>query len=79
MITAILVGIIAGFLAGQFTRGSGFGLLTDLLLGVAGSLVGHFLFGLIGIYASGFIGSILLALVGSLVLIWIGRFLKSRR
>jgi len=79
MITAILVGIVAGYLAGQFTRGSGYGILMDLVLGVAGSVVGHFLFGLIGIYASGFIGSILLALVGSIVLLWIGRFLKSRR
>ena len=79
MIVAILVGLIAGFLAGQFTRGSGFGLLMDLLLGIGGSIVGRFLFGLIGIYASGFIGSILLAFVGALVLIWVGRFFKSRR
>jgi len=79
MIVAILVGLIAGFLAGQFTRGSGFGLFMDLLLGIGGSIVGRFLFGLIGIYASGFIGSILLAFVGALVLIWVGRFFKSRR
>jgi uncharacterized membrane protein YeaQ/YmgE (transglycosylase-associated protein family) len=79
MIVAILVGLVAGFLAGQITRGSGYGLLMDLLLGIAGSIVGRFLFGLIGIYSSGFIGSILLAFVGALVLIWLGRFLKSRR
>lgn len=79
MIVAILVGIIAGFLVGQITRGSGYGLLMDLLLGVAGSIVGHFLFGLIGIQATGFIGSILVAMGGAFVLIWLGRFLKSRR
>jgi uncharacterized membrane protein YeaQ/YmgE (transglycosylase-associated protein family) len=79
MIVAILVGLIAGFLAGQITRGSGYGILMDVLLGVAGSIVGRFLFGLIGIHATGFIGSILLALVGAEVLIWLGRFLKSRR
>ena len=79
MIVTILVGIIAGFLAGQITRGSGYGLLMDMVLGVAGSIVGRFLFGLIGIHASGFIGSILLALVGAEILIWVGRFLKSRR
>ena len=79
MIVTILVGIIAGFLAGRIMKGSGYGLLMDLLLGVAGSFVGHFLFGLIGIYSSGFIGSILFAVVGASILIWLGRFLKSRR
>ena len=79
MIVTILVGVIAGFLAGQITRGSGYGLLMDMLLGIAGSIVGRFLFGLIGIHASGIIGSILLALIGAEILIWLGRFLKSRR
>jgi uncharacterized membrane protein YeaQ/YmgE (transglycosylase-associated protein family) len=79
MIVTILVGIVAGFLAGRIMKGSGYGLLMDLLLGVAGSFVGHFLFGLIGIYSSGFIGSILFAVVGAMILVWVGRFLKSRR
>jgi uncharacterized membrane protein YeaQ/YmgE (transglycosylase-associated protein family) len=79
MIVALLVGLIAGFLAGKITRGSGYGLLMDLVLGVAGSIVGRFVFGLIGIQATGFIGSILLALIGAEILIWVGRFLKSRR
>jgi uncharacterized membrane protein YeaQ/YmgE (transglycosylase-associated protein family) len=79
MILALLVGLIAGFLAGKITRGSGYGLLMDLVLGVAGSIVGRFLFGLIGIQATGFIGAILLALIGAEILIWVGRFLKSRR
>jgi uncharacterized membrane protein YeaQ/YmgE (transglycosylase-associated protein family) len=79
MIVTIVVGIIAGFLAGQITRGSGFGILMDMLLGIAGSIVGRFLFGLIGIHSSGIIGSILLALIGAEILIWLGRLLKSRR
>jgi uncharacterized membrane protein YeaQ/YmgE (transglycosylase-associated protein family) len=79
MIVTILVGVIAGFLAGQITRGSGYGLLMDMLLGIAGSIVGRFVFGLIGIHASGIIGSVLLALIGAEILIWLGRFLKSRR
>jgi uncharacterized membrane protein YeaQ/YmgE (transglycosylase-associated protein family) len=79
MIVTLLVGLIAGFLAGKITRGSGYGLLMDLVLGVGGSIVGRFLFGLIGIQATGLIGSILLALIGAEILIWIGRFLKSRR
>ncbi len=79
MIFAIIVGLIAGFLAGQFMRGSGYGILMDLLLGIAGGIVGRFLFGLIGIYAGGLIGSILLSFVGAVVLIFLGRFLKSHR
>jgi uncharacterized membrane protein YeaQ/YmgE (transglycosylase-associated protein family) len=79
MIIAIIVGIVAGFIAGQFMKGSGYGLFMDLILGIAGGVVGRFLFGLLGIYATGIIGSILFASAGAVVLLWIGNFLKSRR
>jgi uncharacterized membrane protein YeaQ/YmgE (transglycosylase-associated protein family) len=79
MIIAIIVGIVAGFIAGQIMKGSGYGIFMDLLLGIAGSIVGRFLFGLLGIYTTGIIGSIAFATAGAVVLLWIGNFLKSRR
>jgi uncharacterized membrane protein YeaQ/YmgE (transglycosylase-associated protein family) len=56
LVWVVLIGILAGWLAGQITKGSGFGLLGDLIVGILGSLLGSFLFGLLGIFASGLPG-----------------------
>ena len=79
MIWMIIVGIIAGFLAGKVMNGSGYGLLMDLLLGVAGGIVGGFLLRFVGFYATGIISSILTATFGAILLIWIVREFRSRR
>ena len=79
MIVAIIVGIIAGFLAGQFMNGSGYGIVMDLLLGVFGGIVGRFVLGLVGIGASGIIGSVLVSTFGAVLLIWIVRQVRSNR
>ncbi len=73
----ILIGAVAGWLAGVITRGRGFGLLGDLILGVIGALVGGFLFGLLGLAAYGLIGSLVTATVGAIVLLALVRVLKS--
>lgn len=74
----ILIGILAGFLAGKLMRGKGFGLIVDLLLGIIGSFVGSWLFGKLGIATSGgFIGQLLVSLVGALILLFIVRLVKS--
>ncbi len=66
----LLIGIAAGYLAGRFTKGSGFGLPANLVLGVVGALVGGFLFGLLGFTATGVLGSLITATVGALVLLY---------
>lgn len=66
----IIVGIIAGWLAGQFTKGSGFGIIGNLLIGVVGALVGGFLFGLLGLSATGLAGEIVMATAGAVALLW---------
>jgi len=71
-----LVGILAGWLAGQITKGRGFGLLGDLVVGILGSLLGSFLFGLIGIFAYGLLGRLVMAVVGAIVLLWLIRLIK---
>jgi uncharacterized membrane protein YeaQ/YmgE (transglycosylase-associated protein family) len=73
----IVVGLIAGFLAGKVMKGGGYGVLMDIIIGIVGSILGGFLFGLIGISAGGLIGSIVVAFVGAVILIWIVRQFKK--
>jgi len=72
----ILIGIAAGWLAGQIMKGGGFGVLGDLIVGVIGALLGGFLFGLLGITAGGLLGSLITATVGAIVLIALLRVIK---
>lgn len=65
----LLIGIAAGFLAGKIAKGSGFGLLGDLILGVLGAVLGGFLLGLLGITAGGLVGSLVTATLGAVVLL----------
>jgi uncharacterized membrane protein YeaQ/YmgE (transglycosylase-associated protein family) len=65
----ILIGIAAGWLAGQIMKGGGFGLIGDLIVGVIGALLGGFLFGLLGISAGGLIGQLVVATVGAILLV----------
>ncbi|MEX2206919.1 MAG: GlsB/YeaQ/YmgE family stress response membrane protein [Myxococcota bacterium] len=72
----LLIGLAAGWLAGQIMKGGGFGLVGDLIVGVIGALLGGFLFGVLGLSAGGLLGSLVMATVGAIVLIWLLRFLK---
>lgn len=72
----LVVGLIAGWLAGKIMKGSGFGLLGDLVVGILGAVLGGWIFGMVGIAAWGFLGSIIVALVGALVLLYVLRLLK---
>ena len=76
LIWFLLIGLIAGFLAGKIMRGSGFGVVGDLVVGVLGALLGAWLFSLLGITTWGILGSIIVALVGALVLLWLVRLLR---
>jgi uncharacterized membrane protein YeaQ/YmgE (transglycosylase-associated protein family) len=73
----ILIGIAAGWLAGQVMKGGGYGLVGDLIVGVIGALLGGFLFGLLGISAGGLLGSLVTATVGAIVLIALLRAIKK--
>ena len=77
LVWIVLVGILAGWLAGQITKGRGFGLLGDLIVGVLGSLLGSFLFGLIGIFAYGLLGRLIMSVIGAIVLLWLIRLIKK--
>ncbi len=73
----ILVGLIAGWLTGKIMKGSGYGFFVDILLGIAGALVGGFIARHLGLDAhGGFIYSTLIALGGAIILVAIIRLLK---
>lgn len=73
----IVVGLIAGWLAGQVMKGGGYGILVDIILGILGGLLGGWLFGLLGLHlGGGMLGSIIVAFVGAVILVGITRLLK---
>ncbi len=65
----LLIGLAAGWLAGQILKGGGFGVVGDLIVGVIGALLGGLLFGLLGLNAVGLLGQLVTATVGAIVLI----------
>jgi uncharacterized membrane protein YeaQ/YmgE (transglycosylase-associated protein family) len=72
-----IIGIIAGWLAGQFMKGRGFGLVGNLVVGVLGAVIGGWLAGILGLGASGLVGSLLVATAGAIVLLAVVGALKS--
>jgi len=65
----LIVGGIAGWLAGQVMKGRGFGLVGNILIGLVGGVVGGYAFSLLGLSASGTIGNIIVAFVGGVILV----------
>ena len=65
----LLIGLAAGWLAGQIMKGGGFGLIGDLVVGVIGALLGGILFDLFGLHAIGLLGNLVMATVGAIILI----------
>jgi uncharacterized membrane protein YeaQ/YmgE (transglycosylase-associated protein family) len=77
MIYWLVVGLIAGWLAGVVMKGGGYGIIVDILLGIVGGFLGGWLFGRLGIWpAGGMLGSIIVAFVGAVILVGITRLLK---
>jgi uncharacterized membrane protein YeaQ/YmgE (transglycosylase-associated protein family) len=73
----IIVGLIAGWLAGQVMKGGGYGVLVDIILGLLGGLLGGWLFGQLGIWSGGgMVGSIIVAFIGAVILVGITRLIK---
>jgi uncharacterized membrane protein YeaQ/YmgE (transglycosylase-associated protein family) len=77
MIYSIIVGLIAGWLAGQVMKGGGYGVLMDIVLGLVGGIIGGWLFGALGIWpGGGIVGSILVSFVGAVILVALTRMLR---
>jgi uncharacterized membrane protein YeaQ/YmgE (transglycosylase-associated protein family) len=77
IIAWLIIGAIAGWLAGKIVEGSGFGLIVDIIVGVVGAIIGGWLAGLLGLnIGGGLIGSLIVAIVGAVILLFIIRLIK---
>lgn len=77
IIAWLVIGAIAGWLAGKIVEGGGFGLLADIVVGIIGAVIGGWLAGALGIgVGGGMIASIIVALVGAIVLLVVLRLIK---
>lgn len=73
----IIVGLIAGWLAGVLVRGGGFGIIGDIIVGILGALIGGWIFTSSGVWPNGgLLGSILVATIGAVILIAILRVIN---
>ena len=73
----IVVGLIAGWLAGKVMKGGGFGVLMDIIIGMVGAVIGGWLFGMLGVSAGGgLIGSVLVAFIGAVILLLLVRMIR---
>lgn len=77
LIIFLIIGAVAGWLAGLLMKGRGFGLLGNIIVGIIGAILGGFLFGVLGIVAGGLIGSIVTATVGAVVLLFLISIIKK--
>jgi len=77
IVLIILIGGVAGWLAGKVTKGKGFGFWGNIAIGILGSLVGGFLFRVLGLFAYGLLGYLLMAFLGAVVLLWFVQLLKK--
>ena len=73
----LVVGLIAGWLAGVVMKGGGYGIVVDIILGILGGILGGWIFSMLGVGAGGgLVGSVIVAFVGAVVLVAISRALK---
>lgn len=69
----IIIGLLAGWIAGEVSRGAGFGCLGNVAIGMVGSILGGWIFSRLGIFGGGFVYSLAAATVGAVVLVLIAR------
>ncbi len=77
LISWIVIGLLAGWLAGKIARGAGFGCITDIILGLVGSVVGGWVFTKLGIFGGGFLYSLAAATLGAVILVAIAHLFSS--
>lgn len=76
IITFIIIGLIAGWLASIIMRGHGLGVLGDIAVGVVGAIIGGYVFSVMDIYPGGFISQVLMASLGAVILLFLISFVR---
>jgi uncharacterized membrane protein YeaQ/YmgE (transglycosylase-associated protein family) len=78
ILVILVVGIVAGWLAGKIVRGTGFGLIGDLLVGIAGAFVASWLFPKLGLHlGTGIIEEIIYSALGAIILLLVVRLIRG--
>jgi uncharacterized membrane protein YeaQ/YmgE (transglycosylase-associated protein family) len=74
----LLVGLVAGWAAGKIMKGSGYGVLMDIVLGIVGAIIGSWIMRLLGFYTTGgLLPNILVAILGAVVVVFVARMIKK--
>ena len=77
IIAWLVIGAVAGWLAGKVVQGGGFGLVIDIVVGIVGAIIGGWLAGVMGInFGGGFISSIIIAVIGAVLLLFVLRLVR---
>ncbi|MBR4787024.1 MAG: GlsB/YeaQ/YmgE family stress response membrane protein [Bacteroidales bacterium] len=74
----LLLGAVAGWLAGNLMRGGGFGLLWNIIIGIIGGFIGGWLMSLIGIQKAGLLWELIVAVIGAVVLLFVISLFKKK-
>ncbi len=74
----LIIGAVAGWLAGLVLKGGGFGLLINIIVGIVGGVIGGWVFGFLGIETTSIIGSLITAFVGAIILLYIATLVKKK-
>jgi len=79
ILVVLFVGLVAGWLAGKIVRGTGSGIIGDILVGIAGALIATFLFPKLGIHiGSGLVSEVIYSAIGAVILLLIVRLVRGR-
>lgn len=78
LLYALLVGALAGWIAGKLMKGGGFGLLVNMILGIIGGIVGNWAFGALGVSVSdGFLGDLITGAIGAIIVLFVAGLFKK--
>ncbi len=75
----LLIGLVAGWIASLIMKGSGYGLVINLIVGLAGGVLGGWLALLFGWFPEGAIGTLVTSIIGAVVLLWIASLVQRRQ
>jgi uncharacterized membrane protein YeaQ/YmgE (transglycosylase-associated protein family) len=79
LLVILFVGLVAGWLAGKVVRGSGFGIIGDIVIGIVGALIASWLFPRLGIHlGTGLVSEIIYSAIGAIILLLVIRLLRGR-
>jgi uncharacterized membrane protein YeaQ/YmgE (transglycosylase-associated protein family) len=78
LVIFLVIGALAGWLAGNIMKGRGFGVIGNIIVGIVGAVLGGVVFSLLGITTGGFLGSVIMATIGAVILLFVISLVKRK-